>query len=206
MKNRRKKVTSSQRLNTAGVDRTAFATILCPKMSGASFGQSVLETSPLDILVNVRLDEPFVRECLTHVEESIRDNAFGPAPLVEGLQQHKLLIEVDVARHAPANHQTEPTRALFLSVVWSISVLQIRLIYLLPQSPAPTSRKGAAAEGSTRAARVTKYIEFQVGVKWQHVYLPARSLHTTVKRRCGRLHAASRCGSRGGSYESWCKF
>jgi len=37
------------------VDRTAFATILCPKMSGASFGQSVLETSPLDILVNVRL-------------------------------------------------------------------------------------------------------------------------------------------------------
>ncbi len=107
---------------------------------------------------------------------------------------------------APANHQTEPTRALFLSVVWSISVLQIRLIYLLPQSPAPTSRKGAAAEGSTRAAGVTKYIEFQVGVKWQHVYLPAHSLHTTVKRRCGRLHAASRCGSRGGSYESWCKF
>jgi len=55
LKNRRKRVTSSQRLNTAGVDRTAFATILCPKMSGASFGQSVLETSPLDILVNVRL-------------------------------------------------------------------------------------------------------------------------------------------------------
>jgi dynein heavy chain, axonemal len=64
------------------------------------FGVQVIEAMPeATSLVNVGLDEPFVRESLAHVEESIWDNAFGPAALVEGLQQHKLLIDVDVARH-----------------------------------------------------------------------------------------------------------
>ena len=64
------------------------------------FGVQVIEAMPeATSLVNVGLDEPFVRECLAHVEESIWDNAFGPAALVEGLQQQKLLIDVDVARH-----------------------------------------------------------------------------------------------------------
>jgi len=60
-----------------------------------------------------------------------------------------------------------------------------------PRSPGPTRRQGIAAVVRNRAARVTKYIEFQGGMGLPHVYLPARSLHTT-EQRCGRLVAASR--------------
>ena len=64
------------------------------------FGVQVIEAMPdAQSLVNIGLDEPFVAECLKDVEESIADNAFGPAALVEGLQQHTLLIEIDVAAH-----------------------------------------------------------------------------------------------------------
>jgi hypothetical protein len=59
--------------------------------------------------------------------------------------------------------------------------------------------------GRTQSARATKYIEFHGGVRLPHVYLPARSLHIT-ERALQRLVAANRCGSRGGSYGSWCKF
>jgi hypothetical protein len=51
-----------------------------------------------------------------------------------------------------------------------------------PRSPALTSEQGAAAVGRTRAARATKYIEFHGGVRWPHVYFPARRLHSTEKR------------------------
>jgi hypothetical protein len=58
--------------------------------------------------------------------------------------------------------------------------------------------------GRTQPAKATKYIEFHSGVRLPHVYLPAHSLHTP--RALQRLVAASRCGSRGGSFGSWCKF
>ena len=62
--------------------------------------------------------------------------------------------------------------------------------------------------GRTQSARATKYIEFHGSVMLPHVYLPAHSLrclHIT-ESALQRLVAASRCGSRGGSYGSWCKF
>ena len=59
--------------------------------------------------------------------------------------------------------------------------------------------------GRTQSAGATKYIEFHGSVTLPHVYLPARSLHIT-ERALQRLVAVSRCGSRGGSYGSWCKF
>jgi len=59
--------------------------------------------------------------------------------------------------------------------------------------------------GRTQSARTTKYIEFHASVRLPHVYLPARSLHIT-ERALQRLVAVIRCGSRGGSYGSWCKF
>jgi hypothetical protein len=72
----------------------------------------------------------------------------------------------------------------------------------------PSRGQGAAAVGRTQSARATKYIEFHGSVRLPHVYLPAHSLrclHNT-ERALQRLDAASRCGSRGGSYGSLCKF
>ena len=63
----------------------------------------------------------------------------------------------------------------------------------------------AAAVDRTQSARAANYIEFHGGGRLPHVYLPARSLHNT-ERALQRLVASSRCGSRGGSYGSWCKF
>jgi hypothetical protein len=65
--------------------------------------------------------------------------------------------------------------------------------------------QGTAAVDRTQSARATKYIEFHDSVKLPHVYLPAHNLHNT-ERALQRLVAATRCGSRGGSYGSWCKF
>ncbi len=56
-----------------------------------------------------------------------------------------------------------------------------------------------------RPQRATQYIEFHGGVRLPHVYLPARSLHIYGTCRVWQV-AASGCGSRGGSYGSWCKF
>jgi hypothetical protein len=69
----------------------------------------------------------------------------------------------------------------------------------------PSRGQGAGAVGRTQSARATKYIEFHGSVRLPHVYLPARGLHIT-ERALQRLVAASRCGSRGGSYGSWCNF
>jgi hypothetical protein len=44
---------------------------------------------------------------------------------------------------------------------------------------------------------VTKYIKFHGGVKLPHVYLPARSFHTTALLLAGAAHGAT---------SSWCKF
>jgi hypothetical protein len=59
--------------------------------------------------------------------------------------------------------------------------------------------------GGTQSARAKKCIEFHGGVRLRHVYLPTRCLHNS-ERALQRLVAASRCGSRGGSHGSWCKF
>jgi hypothetical protein len=44
--------------------------------------------------------------------------------------------------------------------------------------------------GRTQAARATKYIEFHGGVRLPHVYLPARSLHSTESAASGWLSQA----------------
>jgi hypothetical protein len=46
-----------------------------------------------------------------------------------------------------------------------------------PKGRQQTSGQGAAAEGRTQAARVTKYIEVHGGVRLPHEYLPAHGLH-----------------------------
>jgi len=65
-----------------------------------------------------------------------------------------------------------------------------------PTEPSTDEQKRSRGCGQD-PGRVTKYIKFHGGVKLPHVYLPARSFHTTALLLAGAAHGAT---------SSWCKF